>query len=539
MHKNTARTVFMVMGQISAKKGGQTRVLLDRASLFVRNGYTVKVLTLTWDINLPNIVAELKALGRVDSRVEFIDAHDFYVINQSEKGTSYFLSFFQNQTKLYETGYNIDLSKFESDQQASYFKDGSLCKIKCWKEKKESSLELNWILEPDEEQISYTVSYPYHDSRLCFRQVVDSSSGNVLVGMHWGLDGNLKIKRNLLDPNRIIVFDEFGSEIKFDSDEGFLAFLIEFACKQEEVKPFVIIDGFHWSDVARHVEKHIADVILVSHNSHLELPNKGNKPIPAVYDKKFYHRVFKEWEKYAALIILTEEQREDILKDYPDIKNIFVIPNCIPNSRIPEQLNLVKKNECKVVCVTRLSFEKNICDLIYAFLQVVTQRKDAVLEVYGDGEDKESLLRIVKRLKLENNVFLKGYALDVNKVYQSALVSVLTSKSEGHPLALLESMVNGVPCVSFACKYGPKESVSDGEDGFLLTPGDCKGLADRLVYALNHPDEVIQMGKRGKTKVSAVFGQEAYLEKWERVMDCLYSPELVQTTYSCRQMPRV
>lgn len=512
----------MVMGQILTQKGGQTRVLLDRASIFARNGYTVKVLTLTWDINLPNIVAELKALGRVDPRVEFIDAHDFYVINQSEKGSSYFLLFFQAHSKLYEAGYSVDLSKFETDRQAYYFKEGSLRKIKCWKGNKESSLELNCILVPDEKNTSYAASYPYRDNRLCFRQVVDSGSGNVLAEMHLGLDGNLKIERNLLGSNRIAVFDEFGKEIKFGSDEEFLAFLIEFVCKQEEAKPVVIIDGFHWSDVARHVEKHVADVILVSHNSHLELSNKGNKPVPAVYDKFFYHRVFKEWERYAALIILTEEQRKDILKDYPDIGNIFVIPNCIPDSRLPEKLGLAEKSKHKVVCVTRLSFEKNLRDLIYAFSQVASRKKDAVLEIYGDGEEKESLLRVVKRLKLENNVFFKGYALDVNKVYQSALVSVLTSESEGLPLALLESMVNGVPVISYDCKYGPSESVSDGEDGFLLTPGDLKGLADRQVYALNHPDEIIQMGRRGRGKVLAVFGEEAYLDKWEKLMGCLH-----------------
>ena len=63
------RTVFMVMGEIVVKRGGLTRVMLDRASLFVKNGYRVKILLLNWSSTLAEAVQELQKLSRVDDRV--------------------------------------------------------------------------------------------------------------------------------------------------------------------------------------------------------------------------------------------------------------------------------------------------------------------------------------------------------------------------------------------------------------------------------------------------------------------------------------
>ena len=514
------KTVFMVMGQIAVKRGGITRVLLDRATLFANNGYKVKVLTLTWDANLEQTVSDLKAHGRVDERVEFIDAHDFFVLNESDMCSSSSQELFALESNLFEKGYKIDLDNFEKDLKAIYYQDNTLAKVKGWRKGANQALALDWVLRPGlDEAGTFSIFYPHLEGKVTYKVSVAKEANNICDNSFLGADGQVRIMKPGRPNEQITVFPKKGLHRSFGSNDEFLGYLIEYICEKEEYKPIVIVDGFHWAPVAGQVSKIVADVVVVSHFSHLEPMYKSKAPVLAIHNKNFYHQAFKEYDKYAALVVLTEEQKQDILNVYPNIKNLFVIPNCIPASRLLKSCETVDKDCLKAVCITRLSPEKNVKALIYAFAKVVAKNKQATLDIYGDGDIAEQLMQVTKRLGLEKNIFFKGYVMDVNRAYQSALVSVLTSKSEGHPLALLESMLNEVPVISYSCKYGPKEIITGNIDGFLLEPDDIEGLAQKLLFAFAHAEELISMGKVAKKSIMQKFSEEAHLEHWKNLFN--------------------
>jgi glycosyltransferase involved in cell wall biosynthesis len=83
-------------------------------------------------------------------------------------------------------------------------------------------------------------------------------------------------------------------------------------------------------------------------------------------------------------------------------------------------------------------------------------------------------------LGLQNHMEILEPTTDVAAEYQNASIYAMSSKFEGFPMTLLEAMASGVPCVSFACPNGPSEMIKDGEDGYLVQPGDVAALADRL-----------------------------------------------------------
>ena len=57
----------------------------------------------------------------------------------------------------------------------------------------------------------------------------------------------------------------------------------------------------------------------------------------------------------------------------------------------------------------------------------------------------------------------------------------MTSSFEGYPLSTLESMSRGCPVVSYDIKYGPREQITDGVDGFLVPRGRHRRLlAERV-----------------------------------------------------------
>lgn len=503
------RTVFMVMGEIVVKRGGLTRVMLDRASLFVKNGYRVKILLLNWSSTLAEAVQELQKLSRVDDRVEFIDAHDFFVMNESDLSENIVKEIYDREARLFEPEYTIDLDSYEQDLKASYFNNTSLVKIKKWRKSFDGSLVLDWVLTPSSQKM-YSVNYPYASGLLC--SFTFDQQANALVQQAFiGPDKKVKIQKLFNAKERVVTTDRQNNNLVFNTDFEFAAFLLGYVCEKESVKPIVIIDGANWAEVAALVPKHLADMMIMCHTSHLLPPYQSNSDVIP-----FYNYTFNNWEHFAAIVVLTEEQKRDILLKYPEIENIFVISNCMPLARV----GLFSKDSetfLKAVCITRLDEEKNLKPMLYAFAKVIEKYKNAKLEIYGLGDAKDELVQLSKKLNLSKNVIFKGYVADVNAAYKTGLISILPGKSEGLPLALLESMANSTPVISYACKYGPRELITNGVDGFLVEPGDIDELAEKIIHAFSHPKEMLNLGQRAKNKILNSFGEDVYMQKWEEL----------------------
>ncbi|WP_242491632.1 glycosyltransferase [Holzapfeliella floricola] len=58
-------------------------------------------------------------------------------------------------------------------------------------------------------------------------------------------------------------------------------------------------------------------------------------------------------------------------------------------------------------------------------------------------------------------------------------MQLLTSSVEGFAMSVLEGLSNGVPQISYDIKYGPKDIITDGEDGYLVKPDDIDELAEK------------------------------------------------------------
>lgn len=101
--------------------------------------------------------------------------------------------------------------------------------------------------------------------------------------------------------------------------------------------------------------------------------------------------------------------------------------------------------------------------------------------VAGDGEEREWLESYIAGHGLEGRLVLLGRVEDLRPYYEKAQICVLTSRSEGLPMCLLEAKGYGLPCVSFDIQAGPGEIIRDGVNGFLVEPYDCPGLAERIL----------------------------------------------------------
>lgn len=206
------------------------------------------------------------------------------------------------------------------------------------------------------------------------------------------------------------------------------------------------------------------------------------------------------------IVVETNEEKETFWKG----KNkISVIPN--PSSIQPSQGSLLDAK--RVIAIGRLAYEKNFDSLIRAFAYVAERFPDWKLDIIGDGPERQSLEKQIVRSSLEDNVFLHGTQTNLPDWLSKSSIFVMTSRYEGLPLVLLEAINYGLPVVSYAFSCGPKDVLTDGQNGFLVPRGDEKALANRICQLIEDKDLRKRMGAAAFERAKD-FSTEKIIEMW-------------------------
>jgi glycosyltransferase involved in cell wall biosynthesis len=161
----------------------------------------------------------------------------------------------------------------------------------------------------------------------------------------------------------------------------------------------------------------------------------------------------------------------------------------------------VDDNATLIVMVARLELYKGHLMLLQALRQIVssTQHKIAALFV-GIGKDRPQIEEESNRLGLNEVVQFTGYRLDVPNILCASDISVLTSRYEGIPRALMESMVLGIPVIATDVP-GSRTLIRSGENGVLVTHNDAPQLAAVIRYLIENPGTAGQLAACGRQTV--------------------------------------
>ena len=147
---------------------------------------------------------------------------------------------------------------------------------------------------------------------------------------------------------------------------------------------------------------------------------------------------------------------------------------------------------------------------------MVREVPTARLEIYGQGEDRAALQSQIKQLGLQASVTLPGYTSDPAAVYERAALSLLTSRYEGYPLVLLETLAHGCPVVSYDVKYGPREIIAQGENGYLVRAGAYRALARRVVEVLSDRDLRRRLSEQAGS-LNPEFTEHTFVARWSKI----------------------
>ncbi|MBE3576459.1 MAG: glycosyltransferase [Limnochordales bacterium] len=139
--------------------------------------------------------------------------------------------------------------------------------------------------------------------------------------------------------------------------------------------------------------------------------------------------------------------------------------------------------------VGRLSAEKGMAELVVAIRHLLSFHPVASFRVVGDGPWRGHLLHELGPFLQAGRLHLVGYVAweHMPEVYRDADVLVFPSAVETQGLAVLEAMASGLPVVGVRGGAVP-ELVEDGKNGFLVSPGDGRALAEAALRLLENQD---------------------------------------------------
>jgi glycosyltransferase involved in cell wall biosynthesis len=161
--------------------------------------------------------------------------------------------------------------------------------------------------------------------------------------------------------------------------------------------------------------------------------------------------------------------------------------------------------------------EKRLHDWLEAARRIRDRYPDIHFVLVGDGLLREELASHAVRLNLDGVVHFAGLQQDVRPYLAAMDVYMISSLFEGLPLALLEAMAMGCAVVSTAIG-GIPEAIHDGENGFLVEPGNPEALAAVTGRMLSSPETLRRCGDAARVTVEERFS----MRRMARELEAMY-----------------
>jgi poly(glycerol-phosphate) alpha-glucosyltransferase len=168
--------------------------------------------------------------------------------------------------------------------------------------------------------------------------------------------------------------------------------------------------------------------------------------------------------------------------------------------------------------IARLVETKRVDDAIAAIAIAADSAPSLTLDVYGDGDERTKLTEAIESSGLDDVVVLHGHTTGAKSHFRSSSLSLLTSRSEGQGLVVLESMSAGCVPICYAVDYGPADIIDHGVNGFLVPPGDIGALAATIREFLAMPEAAVEAMREKAIARAADFYEEPIVRRWGRFL---------------------
>lgn len=181
------------------------------------------------------------------------------------------------------------------------------------------------------------------------------------------------------------------------------------------------------------------------------------------------------------VVAVSQAIQEKIRSRY-ELKNLKKIHNPVNLDEISLlQQEKIPENNYILAVASMDSPIKQIDKLVYAYSKSRLIKQNIQLIVLGEGKLKIDYQKLVDKLGLSNLVLFKGMVQNPFPYYKNAFFCMLSSKNEGFPNAIIESLSCDTPVVAFDCFSGPAEIIKNHQNGVLVDDQNF----DKLIEAMD------------------------------------------------------
>lgn len=210
--------------------------------------------------------------------------------------------------------------------------------------------------------------------------------------------------------------------------------------------------------------------------------------------------------KYDKIVVLTEADKSGSWKNWNKVA-------VMPNPLIKQEKGVSCGTSKIAVSAARLYRTKNFESLINIWAKVILRHPDWTLQIWGEGPEESRLREKIDRMGLKNHVFLMGYTPEVQEQMAKASLFVLTSRTEGLSLVLLEAMSVGIPAVVYNCPGGIRYVLKEAKTGYLVPLNDEDAFAEKVCALIENEELRMAMGQACLQEVKQ-YRMENIVPRW-------------------------
>jgi glycosyltransferase involved in cell wall biosynthesis len=221
-------------------------------------------------------------------------------------------------------------------------------------------------------------------------------------------------------------------------------------------------------------------------------------------------------------IILEEMKANKFKKLSQVLSNPIDLENFYP-ATAAEKIGLKKEfnlSDQTVLCSGRLAEEKHVDVIIRAIAEAEKNIPHINLAITGHGATEEPLKKLAEELGIRDKVKFFGTLSVTNlaKIYQASDIFAIASTAETQSLSMMKAMATSLPVIGVNAWALP-EYINE-KNGFVVEPGDFKGIAEKIIYLFANPEQQKSLGQGGLElvqKFSPINIANAWIDIYKKV----------------------
>ena len=489
---------YFIVNNINNKITGIEKSVINRLKLFNSYNLSAKIITLSWN---PNLHKNAHIFG--------VNKQVFSMFDYFQESINIHMNTVKDWIEYWQHDLNYEIKYIPNTNDVRVFRNGKRFIYASFRDSDYKLLNfVNHIDTKDKK-----CKRDYYDSRgflsriryMCAKEkpVYDAyltPNGQVKLEIYFDQNQEKEII------SRIMLYDFHSKDYIFDNKNELVAFFYEHLYKDGDLffsdktaitsPPFLLTDSK-------------IPVISVLHSTHV----KDNNDIEGSDIKNIYGSVFNHLERFSGILVSTLQQKKDVEKRIQSKIPVYNIPVGYAQPIEPNYSPTVPDGPIKLMSIARYSPEKQLEHQIRLVDKLKEDFEQIELHLFGFGSELNKLKELVDSLSLEEHVKFRGFIPNITKEMHKFHVSMITSNMEGFALALLESLSNGLPAISYDIPYGPSELIVNGKNGYLVPRNDEDNLYETVKSYLSNPDLQKTFRDNCMTE-SQKYAQSEIIKKW-------------------------